>query len=70
MLLLNKTSIKPKRHITILIKQNYIKMESSNETDVKNRTCYHFDDIININDLDFDQILLDKKPWENILMYD
>lgn len=37
-------------------------MESSNETDVKNRTCYHFDAIININDLDFDQILLDKKP--------
>ena len=37
-------------------------MESSNETDVKNRTCYHFDDIININDLDFDYILLDKKP--------
>ena len=26
----------------------------------KNRTCYYFDDIINNNDVDFDNILLGK----------
>ena len=40
------------------------------ENDVKNRTCYYFDDIIRIEDFDLDNILLDKKPYENILVYD
>ena len=26
------------------------------EIDIKNRTCYYFDDIININDLDLDNV--------------
>ena len=30
------------------------------EIDIKNSTCYYFDDIININDLGLDYILLDK----------
>ena len=36
----------------------------------KNRTCYCFDDIIKIEDLDFDNILLDEKSYENILISD
>ena len=39
-------------------------MESKDElkeTDIKNRTCYYFDDIIKDIDIDFYNILLDKK---------
>ena len=49
------------------------KMESSDElkeTDIKNRTCYYFDDIIIYSD--FDNIFLDiklcKKEYENTLI--
>ena len=35
----------------------------------KNRTCY-FDDIIKLELIDFDNILIDKKSHENILIYD
>ena len=31
------------------------------EIDIKSHTCYYFDDIININDFDLDNILLDEK---------
>ena len=34
----------------------------------KNCTFYYFDDIINVNDLDLDNILLDEKSNENILI--
>ena len=34
---------------------------------IKNRTCYYFDDINEIEDFDFDNILLDEKSYENIL---
>ena len=37
---------------------------------IKNRTCYYFDDIINGIDINFRDILLDKKLYENILVYD
>ena len=37
---------------------------------IKNCTCYYFDDIIKIEDFDFDDILLDKKSFENILIFD
>ena len=40
------------------------------EIDIKHRTCYYFDDIIKIVNFDFDNILLDEKPYENILVYD
>ena len=40
------------------------------EIDIKNRTCYYFDDIIKIVNFDFDNILLDEKPYDNILVYD
>ena len=37
---------------------------------IKNGTCYYFDDIIRVEDIDFDNILLEKKSFENILIYD
>ena len=47
-------------------------MESNNEfkeINTENRTCYYFDDMTNINDLDLEHILLDEKTYENILIY-
>ena len=47
-------------------------MESNdklNEIDIRNRTCYYFDDIIEIQDFDLDNILIDGKSYENILFY-
>ena len=48
-------------------------MESKNEIkeiDIKNRGCYCFDYIINDADINFSNILLDKKLYENIPVYD
>ena len=42
------------------------------EIDIKNRTCYHFDDIITDRDICCVDILLDEKSYEtyeNILVY-
>ena len=36
---------------------------------IKNRTCYYFDDIIEVEDINADGILLDKKSYKNILVY-
>ena len=47
-------------------------MESNDklkEIDIKNRTCYYFDDISKVKDFDLDNILIDKKSYENILVY-
>ena len=44
-------------------------MKSENElkeTDIKNRVCYYFDDIINGTKINFSNILLNKKLYENI----
>ena len=41
----------------------------SKEIDIKNCTCYYFDDIIKIEDFNFDNILINEK-YENILGYD
>ena len=35
----------------------------------KNRT-YYFDDVTRVKDINFNNILLDKKPHENIKIYD
>ena len=35
---------------------------------IKNRTCYYFDDIIKLEDFDLDNILIDEKSYENILI--
>ena len=40
------------------------------EVRIKNRTCYYFDVIIKLEDFDFDNILVDEKSHENILIYD
>ena len=37
---------------------------------IKNRTCYYFEDIIKKEDFDLDNILMDEKSHENILIYD
>ena len=36
--------------------------------DIKNRTCYYFDNIMKIEEFDYDNILIDEKPYENILV--
>ena len=44
-------------------------MESKNklkEIDIKNRACYYFDDTINGTDIDFGDIFLGEKLFENI----
>ena len=48
-------------------------MESKDQLkqiDIKNCTCYYFDNIIIDFDINFDNILLDKKLYENILVHD
>ena len=37
---------------------------------IKNRSCYYFDDIIKFEDFDLDNILIEEKLHENILIYD
>ena len=36
---------------------------------IKNRTCYYFNDVIKLEDFDFDNVLIDKKSYENVLTY-
>ena len=48
-------------------------MESKDEyekIDTKNRGCYYFDDIIKDMNINLSHILLDKKLFENISVYD
>ena len=37
---------------------------------IKNCTCYYIDDIIKLEVFDLDNILIDEKSLENILIYD
>ena len=37
---------------------------------IKNRTCYYFDDIIKLGDVDIENISIDEKSHEKILIYD
>ena len=39
------------------------------EIDIKNRTCYYFDDIIRIEDFNIDNISIDEKSYVKILVY-
>ena len=43
-------------------------MNNLKEINIKN--YYHFDDIMKIEDFDFDNIFLDEKRYENVLFYD
>ena len=51
-------------------------MESKDELkeiDIKDRTCYHFDDIMWVRDIDFSDVLLTEKSYkayENISIHD
>ena len=48
-------------------------MESKDELkeiDIKNRTCYYFDDTMGVGDIYFIDVLLDEKSYEFILIYD
>ena len=36
----------------------------------KNRTCYYFDEISKLEDFDIDNILIEEKSHESILIYD
>ena len=38
------------------------------EIDIKNPTCNYFDDIIKIEDFNLDNILIDEKSYENVLV--
>lgn len=44
-----------------MIKNNKLK-----EINLKNHTCYYFDNIISINYMGLDNILIDKESHENI----
>ena len=47
-------------------------MKSNNnlkEISIKNCTCQYFDDIIKFEDFDIDNILIDEKPYKNIIVY-
>ena len=39
------------------------------DIDIKNRTYYFFNDIINIKDFDSDNIKIDEKSYKDILIY-
>ena len=48
-------------------------MESKDEfkkIDIKNRTCYYFDDIMTVEDIDSSDILLNDKKYKNTLIFD
>ena len=36
---------------------------------IKNPTCYNFNDIIKIEDFNLENILIDEKSYESILVY-
>ena len=40
------------------------------EIDIKNCTFYHFDDLMAVGGINFNDILLDQKSYGNILIYD
>ena len=42
--------------------------KSLKEIDIKDRRCYYFNDIIQIEDFDLDNILIDEKSSENTLV--
>ena len=49
-----------------------INMNSNNKFKkiyTKNRTCYYSDDMIKIEEFDTNDVLIDKKPYKNILIY-
>ena len=60
------TKYRPKQKNLLLFHDISIKLK---EIDVKNCTCYYFDEIIKIEDFHFNNILTDEKSYKNILVY-
>ena len=49
-----------------------MKMQNKDEftkVDIKNHSCYYDDDILPLIEIDFGDILLDKKPYKDISIY-
>ena len=44
-------------------------MSQIKEINIKNRTYYFFDDMINIKNFDSNQIKIDKNSYKNIIIY-
>ena len=47
-------------------------MESNDklkEINIKNLSCFYFNDIIKTDNFDFDNVLIEEKSYENILVY-
>ena len=44
-------------------------MNNLKEINIENRTCYYYDDIIRIEDFDFDNSLLDEKSYMYIFWF-
>ena len=40
------------------------------KTNIKHCLCYHFDDKTKFEEFEFDNIILDEKLFENILIYE
>ena len=58
------------RVIVIVIKHvKMINIQILKEIDLKNCTCFYFDEVIEIEDSDFANILIDEKEYKNILFY-
>ena len=63
-----------KHSLPYYITKNKVKevLESNDglkEINIKNRLCYYSDDIIKTEDFNLDNILIDEKSFENILIY-
>ena len=54
----------------ILIIQIKKMSNKDKDVDIKNRTYYFFNDIINIKNFDPNNIKIDEKSYKNILIYD
>ena len=49
-------------------KQYKMKNNEFKQVNIKNRTSYYFDHIIKLEDLDINNILIDEKSYEDILI--
>ena len=59
-----KTKLKNIRNYGLILQKNELK-----EINIKNHVCYYFDDVVNGTDINFSNILLDKKLYGNIPVY-
>ena len=66
---------KRKHSLSFRITNNTFKIFSTGSNnklkviDIENRMCYCFDDIMRVEDTNSDNLLLNKKSYENVLIY-